>query len=401
MSDVSDVVVVGLGAMGSSVTLRLAERGLRVTGIDRFSPPHDHGSTHGETRITRLAIGEGASYAPLVRRSHELWREIERDTGTALLHQTGGLILGSRDNAFLGRTRAVAREHGIAHEDLSTAELARRFPMFAPDADTEAYFEPEAGYVHPERAVAAQLSLARRAGAELRLRETVVSWEARASGVVVTTATGALEARELVLCAGAWIAQLFPQGASLFVVYRQLMHWFPIRHGYEALRAMPVFAWETGGGPQEFAHASCFYGFPAIDGRRGGVKLATERYESTAEPEETAQAPGSEAAGELHAAYLERHFRWVDREPLRTALCLYTNTRDSSFVIDRHPDHANVTIVSACSGHGFKHSPAIGEAVAQLIVDGASVLDLSPFRMPADAGSTAASDVEPRAHGER
>ena len=382
MTGVTDVIVVGLGAMGSSVTLRLAERGLRVTGIDRFSPPHDHGSTHGETRITRLAIGEGASYAPLVRRSHQLWREIERATGTALLHQTGGLILGAGDNAFLGRTRAVAREHGIAHEDLSTAELARRFPMFEPDADTEAYFEPEAGYVHPERAVAAQLSLARRAGAELRLGETVLAWEASASGVVVNSTTSTLEARELVLCAGAWIAQLFPQGASLFVAYRQHMHWFPIRHGYEALRAMPVFVWETGGGPREFAHASCFYGFPAIDGPGGGVKLATERYESIAQPELTAHAPDEEAAGELHAEYLERHFRWVDRAPLRSAQCLYTNTRDSNFVIDRHPDHANVTIVSACSGHGFKHSPAIGEAVAQWVTGGRSELDLAPFRLP-------------------
>jgi sarcosine oxidase len=377
----SDLIVVGLGAMGSAVTLHLARRGLRVIGLDRFSPPHDHGSSHGETRITRLAIGEGTTYVPLVRRSHELWREIERETGTRVLCQTGGLVLARRDNSFLEQTRAAASEYGIPHENLDSSELQRRFPMFRTRSDTEAYFEPEAGFLRPEPAVSAQLSLARRAGAELRLDEPVVSWEASSSGVAVSTATNTLEAQGLVLCAGAWITKLFPQGSELFAVYPQLMHWFTIQRGYDALRAMPVFVWELGGEKREFTHRTAFYGFPAIDGPDGGLKVATESYDVTIDPDERPQADAAAAATSFYEQYLADRFSWVGPEQQRTASCLYTVTREGDFIIDRHPAHPNVSIVSACSGHGFKHSPAIGEAVAQLIVDGRSQIDLSPFRL--------------------
>jgi sarcosine oxidase len=378
-----DAIVVGLGAMGSAVAFQLARRGLRVVGIDRFTPPHDRGSTHGDTRITRIAIGEGAEHVPLVRRSHELWRQIERATGTALLHQVGGLVIGDRDDPFLAQTRAAASLYEVAHEHLSQRQLAARFPMFRTPPGTEAYFEAEAGFVVPEAAVAAQLSLARRAGAELRLGETVRSWAASPGGVEVTTDTARLRARELVLCAGAWITQLLPEAASLFAVYPQLLHWFPVRRGYEALRAMPIFIWEMGGERDAFTHlASGFYGFPAIDGPGGGVKLATERYDATVDPDERADAGAADAAAELHRAYLARHFPWVGPEPLRSASCLYTNTRGSRFMIGPHPVHPNVTVVAACSGHGFKHSPAIGEAVAQRIAEGASEIDLAPFAIP-------------------
>ena len=183
--DRTDVIVLGLGAMGSAVALRLARRGLRVIGLDQFDPPHKHGSTHGDTRITRLAIGEGADFVPLVRRSHELWRELEQETGTRLLHQTGGLVLGDPDNQFLAETRSAAAQYGIAHENLSNAALAERFPMFGAGRHTEAYFEPAAGYVRPEAAVAAQLTLARAAGAELQAGEPVLSWDASSTGVAV------------------------------------------------------------------------------------------------------------------------------------------------------------------------------------------------------------------------
>jgi sarcosine oxidase len=378
-----DVIVVGLGAMGSSVTLQLVKRGLRVTGVDRFSPPHDRGSSHGETRITRLALGEGTTYVPLVRRSHEIWREIERDAGTRLLNQTGGLVIARPGNAFLEETRAAADEWGIPHENLLSGELERRFPMFRPRSDTEAYFEPQAGFVRPERALSAELSLAERAGAELRLDEPVLSWEASSSGVSVTTATGTFEAQELVLCAGAWITKLFPDGGELFAVYPQLIHWFAVGRGYDELRTMPVFVWEMGGEIGEFTHADAFYGFPAVDGPRGGLKLGAETYDSTVDPDEPRQADLADAAREVYEQCVAPYFPWLAPERLRTMSCLYTITREGRFIIDRHPAHDNVMIVSACSGHGFKHSPAIGEAVAQLIVEGRSEIDLAPFQFAA------------------
>jgi sarcosine oxidase len=381
---IADVIVVGLGAMGSAVTFQLAQRGLRVIGVDRFRPPHDRGSTHGETRITRLAVGEGAEYVPLVRRSHELWRELERETGSSVLEQIGGLVIGRRDDGFLERTRAVARLHTIPHRDLTHTRLTDAFPMFDVPADTEAYFEPEAGFVRPEPAIIAQLTLARAAGAELRLGESALSWAASSGAVTVTTGTATLEARELVLCAGAWITKLVPESAGLFAVYPQILHWFGIRRGYEALRQMPIFIWEMVGERDAFTHLSGgFYGFPAIDGPHGGLKLATERYDATVDPDRRPDPDPAlaESARTLHERYLARHFPWVTAEPLRIASCLYTCTRASRFIIDQHPNHPNVRIVAACSGHGFKHSAAIGEAVAQTISVGASEIDLTPFAL--------------------
>jgi sarcosine oxidase len=281
----ADVIVIGLGAMGSSTCFQLAARGASVIGIDRYAPPHPYGSTHGDTRMTRLAVGEGPEYVPLVRRSHELWREIEGLAGVSLLTQPGGLVLGAAANPFLGQTRALARQHGIAHENLSSGAVAERFPMFTVDEATEGYFELGSGYVRPERAVHAQLTLARRHGATIRLRECVEQWTASADGVRVFTEAHVYEADQLVLCAGPWISQLFPEGGGVFAVYRQLLHWFPIQEGYERLRDMPVFVWEFGGDRDGIEHLLGFYGFPAIDGPDGGVKVGTEVYERTTTPD--------------------------------------------------------------------------------------------------------------------
>ncbi len=381
--------MIGLGAMGSAVVHRLARRGLRVIGVDRHHPPHDRGSTHGDTRITRLAIGEGPEYAPLVRRSHVLWRELETESGMTLMRQVGGLVIGDADDPFLADTRTNAAENEIAHENLNHRALAERFPMFAAPAGTEAYLEPGAGLLHPEAAVRAQLSLARAAGADLRLGTEVRHWHSDGDGVTVATSDGALHARELVLCAGAWIPRLVAEYADLFEIYPQLLHWFPIRRGHEALRAMPIFIWEIPGERDAFTHLSGgFYGFPAIDGPDGGVKLATERYEQPADPDRPLPAAaGAREGARLYEEYIARLFPWVGPTPLKSVSCLYTNTRGSRFLIGRHPERPQVTVVAACSGHGFKHSPAIGEAIAQLLIDGASEIDLSPFALPSPSGA--------------
>ena len=299
-----------------------------------------------------------------------------------MLEQIGGLVIGQRDDGFLERTRAVARLHGIPHRNLSHAQLSDEFPMFDAPDDTEAYFEPEAGFVRPEAAITAQLTVARRAGAELRLGETVLSWAASSGAVTVTTDVATLQARELVLCAGAWITKLVPESAGLFAVYPQILQWFGIRRGYEALRRMPIFIWEMAGERDAFTHlAGGFYGFPAIDGPTGGLKVATERYDATVDPDRASRHRPGRLGAALHERYLARYFPWVSAEPLRITSCLYTCTRGSRFVIDRHPSHPNVRIVAACSGHGFKHSAAIGEAVAQTISDGVSEIDLTPFAL--------------------
>lgn len=373
------MIVVGLGAMGSATCRQLAARGVSVIGIDRYAPPHPWGSTHGDTRITRLAIGEGREYVPLARRSHELWRELEAETGEELLTQTGIVILGHPSSMFLAETRAAAREYGIEHRDLTNDDVRAEFPMFAAGEQTVAYYEPEAGYLRPERAVAAQVTLALRHGARLHLDECVESWSASQDGVTLRTDCATYAARQLVLCAGAWIADLVPAMRDLVAVYRQLLFWFPIREGYTTLRDMPAFVWDVGGDQAGFVHLDGFYGFPAIDGPDGGVKVASEFYEQTTAADGRQHPATAAEIDRMYRGCVESFLPWLGGEPLRTVSCLYTSTRKSRFIIDRHPEHDTVMVVSACSGHGFKHSAAIGEAVAQWLTGDGPEIDLGAF----------------------
>jgi sarcosine oxidase len=310
-----------------------------------------------------------------------MWREIEAQTGTELLSQPGGLILSRPGTWFFEATRELARRCEIEHELLAPAELRERFPVFAVDEETEGYYEPAAGFVRPEDAVRAQLELARRGGAELRLGERVLDWSASPQGVSVVTDRTRYAAGQLILCAGPWLPELFPEGRELFAVYRQIQIWFPIREGYEQLRDMPVFVWDFGGERGGFVHFDGFYGFPAVDGPAGGVKVATETYEVTTEPDGRQHPATPAEAAEMYRHCIEARLPWLGPGPVRTVSCLYTCTRGSRFVIDRHPAHDTVLIVSPCSGHGFKHSPAIGEAVAQWVTEGSPALDLSAFRL--------------------
>jgi sarcosine oxidase len=379
MQDHADVIVVGLGAMGSAACYQLAARGVRVIGIDRYVPPHPWGSTHGETRITRLAIGEGREYVPLARRAHELWDEIEQEGGARLLTQAGIVIFAHPTSPFLRETRAAADEYGIEHLNMTSDEIRVRFPMFVVDEQIEAYYESEAGYLLPEAAVAKQLELAGSRGARLRLGEQVQTWTASPDGVSVTTDATTYVADKLVLCAGAWIGDLFPEGRDLFAVYQQLMYWFPIREGYPMLRDMPTFVWDFAGDQRDIVHLDGFYGFPAIDGPAGGVKVGSASYEQTATPDGR-QHPASEQDVEwMYQRCIAPYLPSLGPKPLKTLSCLYTSTPGSRFVIDRHPTHESVMIVSACSGHGFKHSPAIGEAVAQWATGHDPDIDLAPF----------------------
>ena len=375
----ADVIVVGLGAMGSAASWQLALRGVSVIGIDRYEPPHAWGSTHGDTRITRLAIGEGREYVPLARRSHELWRDIERERRAELLTQPGIVILAHPSSTFLAETRAAAQLYGIEHRELANAELRAGFPMFAIDEQTVGYHEPQAGYVRPERAVAAQLALARRDGAQLSLGERVERWTASPDGVTVTTDRDTYAAGQLLLCAGAWIGDLLPQARDIVAIYRQLLFWFPIRRGHDVLRKMPAFVWDIGGDQRGFVHLDGFYGFPALDGPEGGVKVASESYEHTTIPDGRQHPAGRAEIDRMYRGCIEPYLPWLGAEPLRTVSCMYTSTRGSRFIIDRHPDHDRVLVVSACSGHGFKHSPAIGEAVAQWLTGDGPDIDLGAF----------------------
>lgn len=397
-------IVVGLGAVGSAAAHHLARAGHAVLGIDRFAPPHPFGSTHGETRITRLAIGEGAEYTPLAIRSHQLWGEIERETGTRLLHSCGGLILSnpgrrsvSRDVPdFFENTLRAAERHGVAHEVLDAAAIRRRFPQFVVRDHERAYHElpsgpvhaRQAGYLMVEDCVRAQLELARRHGATLALGTTVDGFDVLADGGVEVAAGGArYQADHLLLSAGAWLPRLLGSPfQDLFRVTRQVLHWFEITSDPArfAPGTFPIFIWEL---PPEARGSEIVvkqpvYGFPYVGGRAvPAIKIATEQ-RVTADPDDMRRLDVSPAEiAAMHREYVAPYLRDVGPRSQGTAVCMYTEAPGGRFVIDTHPESDRVTFVSACSGHGFKHSPAIGEALAQRIATGASEIDLSPFRV--------------------
>jgi sarcosine oxidase len=379
-----DVAVVGLGAAGAATLYQLARRGVRAVGIDRFSPPHIYGSTHGDTRITREAIGEGEAYTPLVQRSHAIWRELEAETGADLLTQCGGLIIeatgggaaGHHRHEFLASTIACANRYGIKHELLSAADVAGRFPQFALDGDESAYFEPTAGVVRPERCVDAQLTVAARLGAEIRRETRVLAVEQSGSGVRVRTDEGVVDADRVVLAVGPWVRDFVErEQLPLFTVYRQVLTWFELRSDAidHTPGAMPVFIWGLSDG-------NAFYGLPAIDGTRE-VKVATEQLDTATGADEASLEVDPDEPRVLYDTLIGGRLPGLSPRCLRTARCLYTVTPDANFVIDDHPDIDGVLLVSPCSGHGFKHSAGLGEAIAQRITTGTSDADLSPFRL--------------------
>ena len=386
MSDLrAEVVVVGLGAMGAATLYQLARHGVRAVGVDRLAPPHAMGSSHGETRITRCAVGEGETYVPFVARSHEIWRELEARSGEALLEQCGLLMMAPRGvrtghhgkTDFLGRTVAVARRHGIAHQQLSAAEISARFPAFELRGDEEGYLEPGGGFVRPERCIAVQLRLAAEAGAVVLTGRTVRDVRQQGGAVLVETEEGVIEAGQAVVAAGAWAGRLLgPPFAGRLVPTRQVLHWFPVSDETpHAPGRCPAYIWMHGSGPGDY-----FYGFPAAPGT-GEVKVATEQHEAACDPDGMERAVALGEAAAMHAAHVAGRLRGAGATPARSAACLYTMTQDSGFVIDRCPGQDRVLVVSACSGHGFKHSAGIGEAAAELVQEGRSRIDLAPFRL--------------------
>jgi sarcosine oxidase len=386
MANNFDTIVVGLGAMGSAALYHLAKRGSKVLGLDRFSPPHDNGSSHGESRIIRQAIGEGEAYVPFALRSYELWREIGIASGTNLLTVTGGLTLQSQTNEavmhgrrdFLGEAIRCAKKFKIRYEILGTAEIRKRYPQFAV-TDERGYYEYETGFLRPEACIEALLSLARKYGAFVQTDERVVSIEAHGDlGLTVKTNRRSYGAEKVIISVGPWITRFLPLAyANLFKVYRQVMYWFAITEDCRSSFAapeFPIFIWISGKG-SEFG----FYGFPTLDGKT--IKVATEQFAASTDPDHVQRHVSSEEERIMFNNNLRDRLPGISDRCVIAATCLYTNTPDSNFVIDVHPDNERIIIASPCSGHGFKHSAAIGEALAEQVIDGKSTLDMSSFSL--------------------
>jgi len=386
-----DTIVIGLGAMGAAALYQLAKAGRRVLGIDRFAPPHRLGSSHGETRITRLACGEGPEYTQFAHRSHEIWRELEGKTGKSLLVQNGFLAISgdgpraaNHENPdFLGTTIEAAERAGIAHELLTDAEIRRRYPAFNILDRDRAYFEPEAGYVRPEECIAAQLEEAVRLGATVRMGESVSAFNASSGAVEVATNRAAYTADKIIISAGAWLPGLLSRERSdVFTVRRQVLYWFKLKPGaplenYRPDR-FPVYIWQL---PARQA----IYGFPWTGEGAPTIKIATEQYDAATSPEAIDRTVSENETRAMYDDYVAPYFPGASSECDRSSVCMYTCVDKARFIIDELPDNPRIIVASPCSGHGFKHSAAIGEALADLAINGkqrATKFDLSKFGMP-------------------
>jgi sarcosine oxidase len=359
-----DVIVAGLGGMGSAAAYQLALRGKQVLGLEKHSPAHDRGSSHGRSRIIRQAYFEDAAYVPLLLRAYELWEQLEKETGRELMTLNGGLMIGRRDGELVAGSVESAEEHDLPYELLEAKEIQARFPAFVPDPETVALYEEKAGFVRPEETVKAHLDRATALGADLRFEETVLSWEASPSGVRVETPEGSYEAERLVIAPGAWAPRLLEDLALPLEVERQVMYWFEPTGGLGPFlpERFPIFIWEPDDG-------NMFYGFPAQDDDRG-AKAAFFRAGGVPCDPETIDWEVREEEIKFIRGYLAEHVPSLAGRCLDARACMYTNTPDLHFVISLHPKLEQVVIACGFSGHGYKFASVVGEILADLATDG-------------------------------
>lgn len=318
-----DVIVVGLGGMGSSAAYHLAARGQRVLGLEKFTPAHDKGSSHGGSRIIRQSYFEDPAYVPLLLRAYELWEKLAADSDREVYRITGGLFSGAPDCLTVAGSLRASRQWDLPHELLSADEITARFPTFAPKPDDVALYEAKAGFARPELTVRAHIDLAERAGADLHFGEPVLEWLEAGEGVRVTTARGTYTAGQLVICPGAWAPQLLAEFGIPITVERQVLYWFDPAGGTPSFEEHPIFIHENPGGEQ-------VYGFPAIDGASGGVKVAFFRKGVECTPETIDRRVGDDEIARCEHASPSCCLRWTGHASTRPPACTPTPPTNTS-----------------------------------------------------------------------
>lgn len=365
-----DVIVIGLGAMGSAGLYHLARSGAQVLGLDRFKPPHKRGSSHGQTRVIREAYFEDPAYVPLLQRAYTLWEELEQASGVRLLQQTGGLMMGPQGSTLYEGALRSAQLYTLPHQLRTAAEIQAQWPGFVLPAEMRAVQEPRTGYLYPEKAIAAQLRLAQQAGADIRTETQVLGWKKEAGGYAVQTQNETYHAEKLVFTAGAWLGKLVPELALPLQITRQTLFWFqPLEPALFQPGAFPVFV-------MEYRPGQYLYGFPD-EGQ--GFKIARHVPGAPLNPEDLPDEQVSGAEVDAMRGILLHFFPAANGPLKQTAVCMYTLTPDHHFLIDWHPEEAGILLVSPCSGHGFKFSAVIGELIADFCQRGQSDFDLSLF----------------------
>lgn len=356
-----DVIVLGVGGVGSAALYHLARRGARVLGIEQFALAHDRGSSHGQTRLIRQTYFEHPDYVPLVQRAFDGWTLLEQATGAELYRQVGLIQIGPPEGEVIRGVRASAAEHALPIENLAAADAMRRFPGVRIADDCEAVYETRAGYLFVERCVEAHVAAAQQLGAELHFNENVRGWKVSAGTVVVETDRGQYAAERLVIAAGAWSVPLLEEIGIALELRRKPLYWYQtLADDYRAERGFPGFLFDLAEG--------CFYGFPQIDA--AGLKVA-EHSGGRVIADPTNVDRELDPADEARVArFVEQHLPRVSSVRTRHAVCMYTMSRDGHFILDQHPEHPEVAFVAGLSGHGFKFAGVLGEELARLALDG-------------------------------
>jgi sarcosine oxidase len=358
-----DAIVIGTGGVGSAAAMHLARRGARVLGLDRFAPGHDRGSSHGQTRIIRMAYFEHPDYVPLLRRAYTLWEELEQQSGKHLFHRVGLLQIGAADGAVVRGVRQAAALHGLPIEDVTPLECRKRFPGFRMEPNQTGQFEANAGYLLVEQCITAHAALATRLGAELRDRVEVRGWRCEAERVIVETNVGRFHAAHLIVAAGAWSESLVGHLGVPLRPLRKPLYWFATQDDrYRREAGAPCFLYELPG--------HTIYGFPQLDARgikaaehSGGVPVANPLTVDRNLDERDAVN-----VGQLVAAWLPG----VASLLVDHATCMYTMSPDENFIVDRDPQHPQVVFAAGLSGHGFKFTSVLGEILSELALNGAT-----------------------------
>ena len=360
------VAVVGCGAMGAASGWRLQKRGAEVVCFDRYSPPHDLGSTHGESRVTRTAYFEGPWYVPMLKETFSMWRELESESKQQLLTLTGVLLIGAPDSEAVVASQEAAREHGLEIKILDASELRRRYPGHIVGDDEIAVLDPQAGFLRVEAVVSAMTR-------ELNVRRNTpaIRVEPKSDGVEVTTAEGSETFDAAVIATGPWMSELVP--FLPLKVERQVLVWLAIQSGADWFSPDRFPVWIREATPQ-----GDVYGLPSLDGR--SIKLARHHGGETVDPT-TVRRTATDADLDPLRLFVTKYLHGVTRHVTRSAVCLYTNTPDQHFAIGVHPESPRVVILSACSGHGFKFSPVVGDIAADLVLEGGTRRDISRFAL--------------------
>lgn len=356
-----DCIVVGTGGVGSAALYHLARRGLSVLGIERFSPGHDRGSSHGDSRVIRLAYMEHPDYVPLLFRAYDLWRDLEETSGEQLYIQTGLLQVGPAAGPVIQGVRKSADEHNLEVEEVSAAELRKRFPGVSADDSMVGVYERRAGYLLVEKCVCTHVEEARRLGAQLRTGEVVRGWTTEDASVTVRTDAGSYTAQKLVVTAGPWTRQLLSDLGVSLEVRRKTLLWYASRNPAHRLeQGMPTFLFEVPEG--------IFYGFPQID--VAGVKVAEHTGGQTVDDPLEVHREIDDFDRAPVEAFTRRHLPGVTSDLRKFAVCMYTMSPDDHFIVDVVPGSPRVAFAAGLSGHGFKFTAVLGEVLADLVADG-------------------------------